>query len=387
MPKAKNQTDEDVLEMEQPKVEESPVIDVEKEELRNRLSLLEQALLKSNITVEQPKVVEHDVKAPLEKPKRIVFTIAALDQDDAMHDGAYIPGRAMASEFKFVNELKCNVYGTRYTTGFEYDELEYNSNLSDESFKDYAKDVRIARQWIERYLPGNLSADNVDFWKNRQIKITSLDNIYDTDKSLENLIVYYNILGGGFPSIARSREEAKNSLSGQRLYISVHEEEEKRKFDYRGTLMKAMSSLETIRNSWTKTDALYLMYYLPAVNKYKGYTLNTPIEHILNELMDFIEGVDTKTEKKKRPQMFMDAFKLMEGQSGKDLIRTTAIFNSALYYSFINYNSREKSYKNRSTGFEYGNNSKAAIELLLSDKNIDELSWLKSKVVTDKWVN
>lgn len=378
-----NATQENVLQV-------TKEIDTEKEELKTRLALLEKALLNKETlpAVVVPVNVVNESLPPLEKPKRIVYTIAAYDQEDAIHDGSYIPGKALVSAFKFIDRLKSNEYGTRFTTGFEQEDIESQSGLKGEALESYLKEVKIARQWLERYFQKNMSADNVNFWKERKIQVSSLDNIYDTEKSLENLLVYYNIMGGGFESIARSREEAKNSLDGKRLYISVSEEEEKRKFNYRESSMEAMAALKKIKDTWSRTDTLYLMYYLPSVGKYKGYTVNSPLEHILNELADFIDGVDTNTEKKKRPKMFLDAVQLMEsGQHGKDTVRTTAIFNAAVYYNFISYNSKERNYKNRSTNFEYGNNSSRAIELLLDSKNIDELSWLKSKVVSEKWVN
>jgi hypothetical protein len=363
------------------------VVDTEKESLKQRLALLEKYILENGRIPSQEvqAPIVNDVKAPLQKPKRILFTINATQDEDAQHEGAWIPGKAVVSLFKFIDALKCNQYGTRYTTGFEYDEIENTSGLEGEELQNYIAEVRVARQWIERYYPANLSADNTDFWKNRYLKIEDFDHIYDTKDNLENLILYYNIMGGGYTQIARSHDDAKSNkdLKNQRLYISIQEQEEERKFSHRGSSIQAMSDLQEILTKWSSTEALYLMYYLP-IKKHKGYHAGTPMQNIINELADFIEGVDTKMDKKKRPQMFLDAVKLFK--TNKDLVRTTAVFKAAQSYGFITYNSREKSYNNKSTGFNYGNSEKGAVEALLNPKHIDELSWIKAKV-NEKWIS
>jgi hypothetical protein len=358
---------------------EAPPVDIEKEELKNRLALLEKHFLNQ----EQPKNVVNEVQPKLEKPRRILFTINAIQDDDAMHDGAYIPGKAVVSKFKFNDYLQCDVFGNVYTTGFEYDELEYTSGLKGEELQQYIRDVRIARTWIERTERVNLDAGNKELWSQKKFKLDQLGFVYDTDQDNETLITYYNILGGGYTTIGRSYEEAKKY--GLRLYIATHEEEEERKYSGRKTYTRAIGILEDIEQDWNRTDALYLMYYLPAVGgKYKGYTVNTPIGRIMNELGDFIEGVDTKTDKKKRPQQFLDAVKTFE--TDKDLVRTKAIFRAAKYYGFITYYSKDKMLRNKATGFEYGNNDDAAVQILLNPSNLEELSWIKAKV-TEKWIS
>jgi hypothetical protein len=233
----------------------------------------------------------------------------------------------------------------------------------------------------------NLDGKNVKYWERKRLKIESLDSIYDTDLSTDNLITYYNILGGGYQSIARSYDECKanRDLLGQRLYISVQEEEAERGFEAKKSLIQANSILEKIMNDWTTEDALYLMYHLP-IKKQLGYTKNTPKSLIISQLSDFIDGVDTKTEKKKRPRQFLESVKMFDTQSTKDTLRITALFNTALHYGFVHFHSKEKTYNNRSTGFEYGNSLDNAIKALQNPKNLDELSWLKAKV-NDKWNN
>ncbi len=359
-------------------------IDLEKEELKNRLDILEK-YIKSQ---EPKKEIQNDFQEELEKPKRILFTINALDDENAQFEGAYIPGKAMVGEFKVIDELKCNESGDKYTTGFEYDELEYTSGLTGEALLNYQNEVRTARKWIERRERINLDCGNKEFWSKRKIKIEALGFIYDTDLSIDNLITYYNIIGGGFASIARSEEEARTNttlVNNQRLYVSEQEEEAERGFSKKRTYIQANSALEDIMDNWSTEDALYLMYYLP-IKKQLGYTTSTPKSQIINQLSDFVDGLDTKTEKTKRPKQFIEAAKMFEVQTTKDTLRTTALFNVALYYGFIHFHSKEKNYKNRSTGFEYGNSLDNAIKALQNPKNIEELSWLKNKV-KEKWNN
>jgi hypothetical protein len=283
--------------------------------------------------------------------------------------------------------LKCNLYGTHYTTGFEYDEIEQQQpDLKGEELQEYIKQVREARQWIERRMGVNLDAGNKQFWKDRILTVVDFDRIYDTDASLDNLILYYNIMGGGYTQISRNYDDAisNREAKGQRLYLSIQANEQERKFNHRGTLIEATSELQNILKNWSVTDALYLLYYLP-IKKQKGYHAGTPMQTLINEFADFIEGLNVKVEgeKKKKPQEFLDALKLFK--KDKDTVRITAIYKAAQYYGFVLFNKTEKTFKNRATGFSYGNTEKGAVDALKNPTHLDELSWLKAKV-NEKWL-
>jgi hypothetical protein len=354
----------------------------EMEVLLNRLALLEKQLAQGTPKVgEQPREIVNVVDTKLEKPRRILFTINAIQDDDAIHDGAYIPGKAVVSKFKFMDYVRCNETGTKYQTGFEYDELDTSTDLEGEELAQYIKDVRIARKWAERMKGTSLDSENDEFWKRQVFRLDSLEGTYDTNQ-VDHLILYYNILGGSYVTIAKSYEEAK--AEGLRLYMSVKEIEDARKHEGRKAYNQAVAALVEVENKWSRKDALYLMYYLPPVNKYKGYTVNTPIGTIINELADYIDGVDTKTEKKKRPQKFLDAIKSFE--TNKQIVQANALFKAAEYYGFINYYKNDKLYRNRTTGFEYGNTVHSAVDQLLHPKGTEELAWLLAKV-NEKWIN
>jgi hypothetical protein len=362
------------------------VPDLEKEELKQRLAILERFILDNGkIPLKETQPIVNDIKAPLEKPRRILFTINATKDEDAEFEGGFIPGKSVVSLFKFIDFLQCNESGTRYTTGFEYDELEMSSGLEGDALIEHIKQVRIARQWIERYYPANLSADNTSFWENRILKVEDFDKIYDTKDSLDSLILYYNIMGGGYTQVARNYEDAisNRELKNQRLYLSIQADEEERRFSHRGTFIEANAVLQDVLTNWSSKDAIYLLYYLP-FKKVIGYHFGTPMQQIINQFADFIEGADTRTDKKKRPQMFLDAVKLSKNNT--DVLRATALFKAAQYFGFINYNKHDKSYQNRSTGFNYGNSEAGAVDALLNPKHIDEISWIKSKV-NDKWTS
>jgi len=323
-----------------------------------------------------------EITVKVDKPKRVRFVIAANNPDDGRNGDHYIPGKSLGvSEFKRSYPLRCDQYGTRYVTGFEYDEVYYDDSIPTEFKESYQKDVRTARKWLERRF-GSLDAERVEFWSKRKLVVDNLEKEYDTDKD-DDLILYYNILGGGYPEIAKSHEDAEKY--NKQLYLSVAQEEAMRKTSHRRNLRQAKSLLQDVYDKWTIEDTLYLCYYLTPKGQH-GYTKNTSKDLIVGTIEDYVDGLDTATEKSLRPISFIDTIKAFKIPAEKDKIRVEGLFNAASYYSYIVYNSKEKTFLNRTTGFPYGSLKKDAVDKLLNPVNSEELSWLKKKVEQEKWV-
>lgn len=341
------------------------------EEKENEILFLKQEL--ELLKKEKENNIVHEVPLSSKKPRRILFTIAAVTDEDAMHGNEYIPGKALVSAFKFIFDLKVNEYG-KYITGFEYDALDYYSNKKGQDLIDYQHDVRVARQWIENIAGVSIDAGNEIFWGDKKFQMEHLDTVYDTSANLDSLILYYNILGGGYPEIALSYEEAV--ATNKRLYISVHEEEVKRKSSVKTNFIKANGVLSDMMKNWKKIDILYVLAYLS--KKQFGYTVDTPTDTLIISLSEFIEGIDTNTEKRKRPEQFLNCIE--NYQKDPDRIRIEAMFKLADYYRYVIFSKSLKSFQNKTTGAIYGPTTKHATEFLLDPRNIEELGWLKAKV-------
>lgn len=329
-----------------------------------------------------PQDIINVAEDSIEKPRRIIFTIQPVPSDEETYDGKFIPGRVVGnSPFAFSYQLRKDENGI-YVTGFDIERIS-DSDLPEEEKQQLIKDVKIAQLFIERRKRISLRSDG-SFWKNREFKVKDLGTIYDTSKSDDNLILYYNILGGGYPEIARSYEEAtndENEITPKKLYLTVETEEAERKFSGRKVQIKANAALSDLFDNSKLADILSLIYFL--VKRKHGYTLNTHKEVLLNELADFIDGEDTKTDKKKRPQEFLDAVSLLNNDPDK--LRITALYHASNYYGYL-ITDKERNIVNRNTGFAYGSSVNKAIDKLLDPRNIEELSWLKAKV-QEKWIS
>jgi hypothetical protein len=136
-------------------------------------------------------------------------------------------------------------------------------------------------------------------------------------------------------------------------------------------------------DNWRKEDQLFLLYSLDTKTNH-GFNLDTPTEMLIGELNDYIEGKNFTTDKKKKAASFIEVYKTFESEP--DIIKVKGLFNAALYFGYIIVDRTAKDFKNRFTGFNYGSSKTGAIDKLLNPKNIEELSYIKAKVL-DKWKN
>jgi hypothetical protein len=347
--------------------------------LLDKVSKLEEGVNKP--IVENTKDTPNEVLDIPAQPRNVVFQIKGLILDDAIKEGSYIPGKAYGIS---KNKLVCELVNLnpeietrvpeldKWKTGFEIDDILY-SDLPEEVKNQRIKEIKTARAWIEYRLRTSLSDTNASFWNRRKLEISDLGKIYDTSKDIENLVLYYNILGGGYPEIAPSYEAAK--ISGKKLYLTVYEDEAKRQVTKDRVIWKAYAKLDELDESWSLDDCLYLLYALDN-KKEHGFTLSTPKDLILKHLKSFIDG-ENEDDKKKKPKEFLDITTMM--RTDPQYVKMKATFNAAVYFGYI-VSDKDRTYKNKQTGFVYGSSDRAAIEKLLDPKNIDEFSYINSKI-------
>ncbi len=361
--------------------------DVHSETLLKLLDKIES--LENRERERESKVVENTPELPStsrkipKKPRKIIFQIKGYVADDAMKDGAYIPAKTYGlSQHKLMSTLVNtnmdweNRAMDKWITGLEVDEVEMSSNFTDEQKAILIEDIRTARAWLEYQTGQSFDNRNRNIWGKREIVIEDTGKMYNTSKD-EDLILYYNIFAGGHPDIAYNYDSCK--AKGKLLYLAVYEEEAKRRMSGDKPKWKAFGKMGEIEDNWSLDDCLYLSYVLPTKRDH-GFTLNTPKSTILDIFSSFIngEGLD---DKKKRPQEFLDTVALFS--SDPQWIKTKALFKAALYYGFI-LSTKEKTFMNKQTGFIYGSSEQQAMEKLIDIKNIEELGYIKGKIL-EKW--
>ena len=325
------------------------------------------------------EIVNEDI-VPIEKPRIIIFTIKSIVPDDAMYEGGYIPGKTIGV-FPFKNGMVLtnrnldfnNPSLNSYITGFSEDDYLFRDDLTEEEKSDIIKEMRIAKVWLEREKGGiSLDPKNVNFWRTQKFVLDNLNGMYTTANP-DHLILYYNILGRGYDGISISHDKAKEDE--KLLYMSVMEAEAKRSFVGTKVKITALARLEEVMDNWSIEDTLLLTYHLCKTSH--GYKNSTPNVVVLEELNQFIEGLDTKNDKKKRPQEFLDAIKMFS--NNPDKIKMSGLVKAAIYYGIISTDSK-RNLINRETGFILGTNNPTAVEKLLDRKNIEELSNIKKRL-------
>jgi hypothetical protein len=377
-------------------------IPLQKENTENtsemRQSLKEEILKDLGIEFLKNKVQESEVKeivAPvvepvgLEKPKKIIYEIKGVVEENHVYNGAFVAGKIVGKHpFYLVQPVgNRNVTFERendyYITGLEPEFYE-NLGLDQEVLNKRLNEIKLAKAYLEKKYNKSLSPKNFNFWENIRFSITDIGLVYSTHKATNNanedhLLMYYIILGGGCEDIATSYEDAK--AWGKMYYLTVREEETVRNFSSTKTKLAASSMLQEVMQNWSKEDQLFLLYSLDT-NVNHGYTLDTPSEMIIGELDDFITAKNFKTDKKQKSQDFMKVYEQFNQDS--DLVKIKGLFNAAEYFGFITSNRQTKELHNRLTGFNYGSSVQGALDKLMNPKNIEELSFIKKKVM-DKW--
>jgi hypothetical protein len=378
----------DTLELEQ-EIENVPTFDQEQFKKELRAEMLQELGINYLQNIKPEEKVE---KAAIVKeiPRKIIFEIKAVEDENAMLNGAYQPGKVIGkTDFKLVQQianrnssfLRENDY---YITGLEPDFYENDSRLSKEVLDLRLKDIRIAKQFLERKYNKSLDPKNYTFWSDVRFEVSDLGLVYSTHKVSTNqnedhLLLYYAVLAGGCQDIAVSYEEALQW--DKRFYLTVKQDESTRTFVETKNKLEAASNLNELYQNWKKEDVLYLLYALN-LNTNHGYHLDTPIEMIVEEFDDFIKGKNYKQDITKKPGEFLELVNTFEKEP--DLVKAKGLFLAADYFGFVSFDNKVKEYKNRHTGTIYGSTLDSAIEKLLNPKYIEDFVDLKKKV-NNKW--
>lgn len=343
------------------------------------MDMLKQSMeSKKELELAPPAIINEYIE-PIQTPKFVKFRISSRKSNDAMQDGFLVPGKVLTADSVFLGELPLDLEGN-YKTGFEVDNLESQTHLRGQELLDLQNEVKIARRYLERRLNQGMGSNNKNFWSTKNIRIENNGLERDT-KNSDDMLLYYNILGGAFSDIATSREEAEKKKLY--LYLDVAEQEAQYESKYMRDKIEANASLFDVTRNWDTRDKLFLLYAI--TNNKRGYTLSTPEHFIEAELGGFIEGKDNKGNIKARPREFTDTVELYKSKVSGDRIKAKALLKASEYYNFVRVN-KEQEYVLVQNGAKMGSSIEKAVDYLISPSNRDDFAALLANV-NDKWSN
>jgi hypothetical protein len=227
------------------------------------------------------------------------FLIKAITPPEVYDGSSIIYGTGPSPFINSVEELHTEPVGEGklyYKTGLLEEDINSNPVLSIEEKKIFLKSLDSAIKKIKsKYGDKSLDPTNDVFWKSRsRLTINSelFLKIYDTD-NLEDLILYRQIVGGGFQSIAPNLDIAVQR--GKSYYVTTSEEfAQITTEEGLGPKRKAYNILTELIEKQNVEELLWLSWTLD-IDQLKGVRRATSI-HIFDEhFSQFIEGLYTKS--------------------------------------------------------------------------------------------
>lgn len=233
--------------------------------------------------------------------------------------------------------------------------------------------------WLEErgYNKEMLNPFNKDFWLKRDQKFENNLRIDLDFNDPEHVILYWNIMGGGFDTVAPNLEAAKKSNKLYKWYIAELETEAINKVEIKIIKNEAKELL----NKTYKSKPRLLFYVAKNILSPDNFFKNsTPIEIIYDKLDDFIEGKSLVFNKKNAPITFTETF----NKSQADLM-LMALVRDAIFFRILKQR-KDGIFVNPETGSILGKNEYEMFEHLknpLFASDYDEIE----RAVKEKWEN
>lgn len=266
----------------------------------------------------------------------------------------------------------------RQLSGGKY---RYQTGLSaKDAPEDKRAEIEQAVKDIEDYYgEGTLDPFNHSFWKDIQLVMNKKNVFLDIQNNMEHKLLYYVIKAGGIFEVAPSYEEAIASATQKRWYLIEPEEFAELSAVSDRTINKAIANL-TILDEEKSFDDMFLIHKF-LISAERGVTKQTPKSTLYKDLSEFIHGKLVKTEKRKTPKQFIDAFDLLKKDKKK--LYVSAYVKDANYFNFLTVN-EDNSFQNIQTKTKYGSTIDKAVEFLSNPANQTELENVKERVES-KW--
>lgn len=265
----------------------------------------------------------------------------------------------------------------KYYTGLLDEHIQENSLLTDEEKEIFIEKAKEIRAKVIKTFPSCQDDTNSIFWNvdRTSIKLNNenIDGIYDTD-NIDNAIIYLNILGGGFPSIAPTYEISVRT--GTPFYVTSEDAFTQKKYDEEfGFKRKAIAALDELLEKSGIDPLMYISYLTSGLNR--GFTRHTSKETYEKILMEYIEGKLQNIDKKKAAENFYLLFK--EWKTNPDAVIGRAIISAANYFGIIQIG-KDRKLQYASTGLDLGINITEAYDKLMKPEYNDEFDKIRNSV-------
>lgn len=219
---------------------------------------------------------------------------------------------------------------------------------------------------VQTYKP-----NNIEFWSKIMFDLTN-DTIYlDPVNKTEDLLKVLAIEAGGFPLIAKTREDCQSGLHKRKWYLDRQIDTAQNKASISKIKNKAAALLDTISEEMPRK--LFYIAKLISTNsmQYKNSTIN---DTIYDHLDDFINGHANEPNVKKAAQQFIDYTKLDMQE-----LKVRAMIKDATFYKFVILKGDGLLYLTPEN-IMVGRNSSEVYEYLINPMNEEVLVLLQERV-------
>lgn len=219
--------------------------------------------------------------------------------------------------------------------------------------------------------------NNTAFWGTLSIECENKTLILDPVNKTEDLLKVLAIEAGGFPLIAKSKEDCISGLHKRKWYLDRHIETASKKATVAKVKNKALSLLDEISEEMPRK--LFYITKLISTNsmQYKNHTLPDTIYDYLDE---YINGEQHEANIKTASQTFID-FCNKEMQE----LKIRSIIKDATFYKFVILKGDGLLYSHPENVM-LGRNSSEVYEYLINPLNEDVLVRLQNRI-EDTWAS
>lgn len=219
----------------------------------------------------------------------------------------------------------------RYLTGLDPHSKTLMKVDNEDERNAIIENIEATLDWLEArgYDREMMNPTNDAFWGRQQLQLFN-NSRRDLDMTNpEDVILYWNIKGGGYDFVAQGLDQARksNDVKGFKWYLSELEATSAAKIEKKRIRGGAISALDNIYNSRPK-----LLFYIAknVLNVDNYFKHSTPIDLIYDKLWDHIEGVHLSNNKIKAASDFIEAAHMDEAE-----LKLRAIVRDAIFFRFL----------------------------------------------------
>jgi len=223
---------------------------------------------------------------------------------------------------------------------------------------------------VQTYKPNNSA-----YWSNIIMECENKEIVLDPVNKTEDLIKVLAIEAGGFPLVAKSKEDCISGLHKRKWYLDRQIESTTQKATVAKTKNKALARLSTLSEKHPRK--LFFIAKLLNVNSIQ-FKNNTLADTIYDYLDEYINGQHQESNIKKAAQTFLDYsdFDMQE-------LKVRSIIKDATFHKFIILKGDGLLYSNPDN-IMLGRNTAEVYEYLVNPLNEEVLDYLMNRV-EDMW--